>query len=142
MTGVAEAWLDFGWRLVFGIALVRDALPQHLAGALVERDELPGVLRHVVRRLDVAVEAGADAGGRIAADGGRHEHAIAPHDRARHGDARRSVSSTATFSPVATFHFTGVGVPVGDAGRGRSAERRPVLRGQRRRGEHSDRDDD
>jgi hypothetical protein len=44
VTGVADAWLDFGWRFVFGNAFVRDAIPQDLARRLVERDELPRML--------------------------------------------------------------------------------------------------
>src|SRR5207248_684240 len=71
-----------------GNPFVGDALPENFSRSLVERDDLPGVLRHILRRLDVAVETRPDSGGGIAAHRGRDEETIAPDDWARHGDAR------------------------------------------------------
>src|SRR5262249_10463279 len=54
-------------------SLVSDTLPEDLARTLVERDQLPGMLRRVFGRFNVAIESGADADVRIAAHRGRDE---------------------------------------------------------------------
>ena len=60
VTGVEFAWLALVCRLTFGAPLNAVALPQDLAGRLVEAVDLPGVLREVVDRRDVAVEPGPE----------------------------------------------------------------------------------
>ena len=64
-------------------ALEGDALPHDLPGRRVEREQRPPLRRAIGRRIAVAVESGPERRLRIAADGARHEDAIAPHDRAR-----------------------------------------------------------
>src|SRR5207237_1213917 len=88
-------------------------------------------------RLDIAIQAGANPLGRVAADRGRDEHAIAPHDRARNGNAgNRCLPHHVLSRRYIPFRR---GRPaVGHAGRIGAAERRPVLRGKRRRSEHAD----
>src|SRR4029079_19707223 len=107
-------------------AFGRDAVPDDLARSLVERDEMPGVLRGVGDRLDVAVLAGADALLGIAADRGGDEDAVAPDDRARHGDAvhRRLPRDVLTRRRLPLHRGR---LAVGDARGIGAAERWPVL---------------
>ena len=81
------AWLLLVCRLVFGHAGERRPLPHDLPGRLVEAVDLPLVLRQVVHWLHVAVESRPEGLVAGLADGGGHEDAVAPHDRARGGDA-------------------------------------------------------
>src|SRR5262249_12697055 len=107
-------------------AFVGDFVPDDLSARFVDRDEMPGVLRGVADRFDVAVEARPDALRGIAADGGRDEHAIAPDDWTRHRDAgdRRLPCDVLAGGRVPLQRGR---LAVGDARRVGAAERRPVL---------------
>ena len=127
VTGVELAWLLLVWRLVVGAPIDGGALPQDLSGRLVQAVDLPLVRRQVVHRLHVAIQPGLEAVVAGAADRGGREHAVAPHDRARGGDAgnRRLPLDVLAARDV----------PLGDralavavAGAAVAAERRPVAR--------------
>ena len=100
--------------------------------------------RSIVGRVAVAVQPGPERRLRIAADGAGHEHAIAPHDRARVREAR---DRRAPAARVRRLRVPGVGqlLAVRDTRRLRAAERRPAAgrgreRLRRRAGQRRDHD--
>src|SRR4029453_7431854 len=64
-------------------AFERHALPQYLPARLIERVHHPALRRSVVRGIAVAVQPGLEGRRSTAADGARHEDALAPDDRTR-----------------------------------------------------------
>src|SRR5215510_9106394 len=66
----------------FGHAFGGRALPQNLSGLLVEAIDLPGMLRQILVRIDVAVKAVPEFALRRAADGSDDEKFIVPDNRA------------------------------------------------------------
>ena len=113
-------------------ALEGDALPDDLSRRRVEREQRPPLRRAIGRRIAVAVESGPERRLRIAADGARHEHAIAPHDRAR---VREAGDRRPPAHVLARLRVPGVRqlLAVRHTGRLGAAERRPAARGGRER---------
>ena len=93
VTGVALAWLDFVCRFVSRSAAEHLARPDLLAGVQIQRVHAPGVMRQVLHRRDIAVQAGAERRvlGTCRGDG---NHAIAPDDGAGGGQPRNGQSSS------------------------------------------------
>src|SRR5206468_3140787 len=103
------------------------SLPKDLAVVFVHAINLPGVRREVIDRSDVSIVAGPHLGIGLAANCGRDEDAIAPDDRARMtqaGDRRLPADVDAFGCVPGSWRL----LPVGDAGRVRPTERRPVHR--------------
>ncbi len=88
VAGVELACVAFGCLAGFWRAGKRRPLPDDFSSGLVERVDLPLVFGEIVSRLHVTVQAGAKGPVAGLADGRRHEHSIAPDDRARVGHAR------------------------------------------------------
>ncbi len=88
----------------------------------------PALLGEVFGRVAVAVEAGAEGGVGVAADGTRDEDFVTPDDRARMREAgeRRAPEDVLTLRAVPAV---GEVLPVGHARRLTPAERRPVAGG-------------
>src|SRR5207249_1813911 len=63
-------------------ALAGGLLPEDLAAALVEAVHAPGVLRRLLDRIDVAVQARAKLGLAVGADRRGDVNAVLPDDRA------------------------------------------------------------
>ena len=110
VTGVEVAWLDFGCRLVFGMpscaVLSQTTLPVALSSAI----KLPGVLRGVGDRLDVAVLPV-----RIPCFGSL-PIAVETNTRSPQTIGLETATPStgvfhATFSLAGTFHLTAVGLP-------------------------------
>ena len=62
VASVELACVDLVWRLTFGTPAVRGALPEQLAGVLVEAHHQPAMRGRVLNRRDVAVEADLQLG--------------------------------------------------------------------------------
>ena len=87
------------WRLLPGSPSDATRSQRNLPGALVDRVEHPLVPRPIVGCIAVAVETGLERRVRSAADGARHEDAIAPDDRARVREARESACARGCSRP-------------------------------------------
>ena len=103
-------------------------LPEDFSCCLVEAIDLERVLREIVHRFDVAIEAGPERAVAGGADRGRHENAIAPDNRTRRRDPRNRSFPLDVLS--------GRDVPLGErslavtaTGGVLAAERGPVSRG-------------
>ena len=106
----ARGLAGLGMALRLRHAFVRHALPAHAAGLLVDGQQAPGMRRHVGRGLDVAVEAVAERGARIAAHGGGDEDRVAPDDGAGDGETRDGRLPREP-APLAASHVVGVLCP-------------------------------
>ena len=94
VTGVEFAWLALVCRLTFGAPLNAVALPQDLAGRLVQAVDLPGVLGEIVDRRDVAVEPGPEGLVAGAADGASRRTLDCPRPPGWRSRCRGSRSSS------------------------------------------------
>jgi hypothetical protein len=113
--------------LVARLALRGSPLPPYLPGPLVDCVDHPPVRRPIVSRVAVAVEPGLEGRLPAAADGGRHEHGVAPHDRAR---VREPRDWRAPHDVLASRRVPRVGqlLPVGDPRGFMTAKRWPMAR--------------
>ena len=105
-------------------SLGRGRLPLDPSRAGVERVDHPALSGAIARGRAGAVEAGAEAGVRIAADRGGDEHASAPDDGARVGEPGDG-GLPADVGAVHAAPALGERLSVGDAARAESAERGP-----------------
>src|SRR5262245_17666633 len=110
----------------FRNAFVSNAFPKDRALLLVDGVDLPGVLRIVFDRSDVAEETVARFV-LCAADGRRHEYLVAPDDGTRMSKARNRGFPT-NIGLGRTVELHRLRRAFGDAGCARTTKLRPVLR--------------
>ena len=126
--GVGVSRLDV--PLLLWHALVRRLPPHGLARPAIERHHDPLLRRAVLGCRSLAVEPRLEGDAGAAADRARHEDPVAPDNRARMGKAgnRNLPADVGTADPIPRVGET---LTIGDAGRGRATEPRPVVAGCR-----------
>ena len=111
--------------LVARLPFVGGLLPDDPAARDIKRVQHPLVRGGVIRRIGAVVRAGLEGCACAAAYRARHEQSIAPDDRTRVSEPR---NAGAPKDVLALLAVPAVGqlLPIGNAGRLRTAERRPV----------------
>ena len=111
--------------LVARLPFVGGLLPDDPAARGIKRIQHPLVRGGVIRRIGAVVRAGLEGCASAAADRARHEQPIAPDDRTRVSEPR---NARAPQDVLALLDVPAVGqlLPVCNAGRLRTAERRPA----------------